>query len=92
MLIKYKLGDVVKVRSERVDNPASCSYDKFVGLEHYVSGEIEIKKYGDTSLLKSAMKIFKAGDILVARRNVYLKEHQLLNLMELHRGFYCITS
>lgn len=78
MLIKYKLGDVVKVRSERVDNPASCSYDKFVGLEHYVSGEIEIKKYGDTSLLKSAMKIFKAGDILVARRNVYLKRASIV--------------
>ncbi|MGV3026434.1 restriction endonuclease subunit S [Clostridium thermobutyricum] len=78
MLIKYKLGDVVKVRSERVDNPASCSYDKFVGLEHYVSGEIEIKKYGDTSLLKSAMKVFKSGDILVARRNVYLKRASIV--------------
>ena len=78
MLIKYKLGDVVKVRSERVDNPASCSYDKFVGLVHYVSGEIEIKKYGDTSLLKSAMKVFKSGDILVARRNVYLKRASIV--------------
>ncbi|MDB2107890.1 restriction endonuclease subunit S [Clostridium paraputrificum] len=77
-MIKYKLGDVVKVRSERVNNPASCSYDKFVGLEHYVSGEIEIKKYGDTSLLKSAMKVFRAGDILVARRNVYLKRASIV--------------
>lgn len=78
MLIKYKLGDVVKVRSERVDNPANCAYDKFVGLEHYVSGEIEIKKYGDTSILKSAMKVFKSGDILVARRNVYLKRASIV--------------
>ncbi|WP_217561875.1 restriction endonuclease subunit S [Paenibacillus sp. GbtcB18] len=75
---KYKLGDVVKVISERVDNPANCEYDKFVGLEHYVSGEIEIKNYGNTSLLKSAMKAFKSGDILIARRNVYLKRASIV--------------
>ncbi|MEK3785406.1 restriction endonuclease subunit S [Paenibacillus sp. FSL K6-1230] len=77
-MIKYKLGDVVKVISERVDNPANSEYDKFVGLEHYVSSEIEIKKYGDTSLLKSAMKVFKSGDILIARRNVYLKRASIV--------------
>jgi len=68
----------VKVISERVDDPSSSVYDKFVGLEHYVSGEIEIKKYGDTRLLKSAMKVFKSGDILVARRNVYLKRASIV--------------
>ncbi|MEK4272540.1 restriction endonuclease subunit S [Paenibacillus sp. FSL R7-0026] len=78
-MIKYTLGDVVKVISKRVDNPSNCEYDKFVGLEHYVSGEIEIKKYGDTSLLKSAMKVFKSGDILIARRNVYLKRASIVN-------------
>ncbi|KAF6562616.1 restriction endonuclease subunit S [Paenibacillus sp. EKM202P] len=77
-MIKYKLGDVVKVISKRVDNPANCEYDKFVGLEHYVSGEIEIKKYGNTTLLKSAMKVFKSGDILIARRNVYLKRASIV--------------
>ncbi|WP_422485030.1 restriction endonuclease subunit S [Gudongella sp. DL1XJH-153] len=77
-MIKYKLGDVVKVISERVDNPASSGYEKFVGLEHYVSGEIEIKQFGDTSKLKSAMKVFKSGDILIARRNVYLKRASIV--------------
>lgn len=72
-MIRYKLGDIVHVISEREDNPSNCKYDKFVGLEHYVSGEVEIKNYGNTDLLKSAMKVFRAGDILIARRNVYLK-------------------
>lgn len=75
---KYKLGDVVKEISERVDNPVNCEYDKFVGLEHYITGDIEIKKYGNTSLLKSAMKAFKSGDILIARRNVYLKRASIV--------------
>ena len=76
---KYRLGDVVKVISERVDNPANCEYNRFVGLEHYVSGEVEIKNYGSTDLLKSAMKVFRTGDILIARRNVYLKRASIVN-------------
>ena len=78
-MIKYRLGDIVDVISEREENPANCKYDRFVGLEHYISGEVEIKNYGNTDLLKSAMKIFKAGDILVARRNVYLRRASVVN-------------
>lgn len=69
----YVLGDIVTEISERENNPSNSSYDRFVGLEHYVSGEVEIENYGTTSNLNSAMKVFKSGDILVARRNVYLK-------------------
>ncbi|MEH7312276.1 restriction endonuclease subunit S [Priestia megaterium] len=78
-MIKYKLGDIVNVVSEREDNPSNCKYNKFVGLEHYNSGEVEIKNYGNTHLLKSAMKVFNAGDILIARRNVYLKRASVVN-------------
>jgi type I restriction enzyme S subunit len=78
-MIKYRLGDIVDVISEREDNPSNCKYDKFVGLEHYISGEVEIKNYGTTDLLASAMKVFNAGDILVARRNVYLKRASVVN-------------
>ena len=69
----YILGDVVDVISERENNPSLSGYERFVGLKHYVSGDVEIKKYGTTENLNSAMKVFKSGDILVARRNVYLK-------------------
>lgn len=72
-MVHYVLGDIVTEISERENNPSNSSYDRFVGLEHYVSGEVEIENYGTTSNLNSAMKVFKSGDILVARRNVYLK-------------------
>lgn len=78
-MIKYRLGDIVDVISEREDNPSNCKYDRFVGLEHYISGEVEIKNYGNTDLLKSAMKAFHAGDILIARRNVYLRRASIVN-------------
>lgn len=69
----YILGDVVDEISEREKNPSLSGYERFVGLKHYVSGDVEIKKYGTTENLNSSMKVFKSGDILVARRNVYLK-------------------
>lgn len=69
----YKMMDVVSEISERENSPSTSGYDRFVGLEHYVSGEVEITNYGSTANLDSAMKVFHAGDILVARRNVYLK-------------------
>lgn len=67
------LKDIVDEISVRENNPAGSQYDKFVGLEHYVSGEVEIHDFGSTARLASAMKVFKSGDILIARRNVYLR-------------------
>lgn len=72
-MVHYKMSDVVDEISVRENKPSISEYKKFVGLEHYVSGEIVIEKYGSTEKLDSAMKVFKSGDILVARRNVYLK-------------------
>lgn len=68
-----KLIDVAYEVSERVDNPSTSGYDRFVGLEHFISGDFRISKWGTTENLISAMKLFKAGDTLFARRNAYLK-------------------
>ena len=69
----YKLADVAVEINDRENNPSASKYDCFVGLEHYVSGEVIIRNYGSTEKLESTMKVFRSGDILVARRNVYLK-------------------
>jgi len=69
----YKLSDIVVEINERENDPANSKYERFVGLEHYVSGDVIIRNYGSTEMLGSSMKVFRAGDVLVARRNVYLK-------------------
>lgn len=68
-----KLGDVAEERSDRVDNPSQSGYDRFVGLEHLDSGELTVRRWGSTADLRSAMKFFKSGDLLIGRRNAYLK-------------------
>lgn len=70
---KLKLSAVCEEISKRVSNPSESVFDRFVGLEHMETGETKLRKFGGTTDLVSAMKLFKAGDILVARRNVYLK-------------------
>jgi type I restriction enzyme S subunit len=68
-----KLSDVADEISERIDNPSKSGYDRFVGLEHLDSGELTVRRWGRTTDLISAMKLFKSGDILIGRRNAYLR-------------------
>jgi len=65
--------------SVRVDKPGNSEYDRFVGLENFVSGDIKIKSWSSTQNLTSSAKAFKAGDILFARRNAYLRRASLVD-------------
>ena len=67
------LSDIVDVVSEHISNPGTSGFEIFVGLEHYDSGDPIITRYGSTNNLASSVKHFVSGDILVARRNVYLR-------------------
>lgn len=70
---RMKIKDVAVEKNERVDTPSQSPYSIFVGLEHYDSGEVTISRHGTTERLESTAKVFHSGDILIARRNVYLK-------------------
>ena len=74
---KATLGDVCDEISVRIDNPASSGHARFVGLEHFDSGDLKIRRWGSTENLESAMKVFSLGDVLFARRNAYLKRASL---------------
>lgn len=73
------LGELADDISQRVSNPDGSEYKRFVGLEHFVSGDIKISKYSGTKGLVSAGKAFQAGDILFARRNAYLRRASIVN-------------
>ena len=82
----YKISDVVMEINERENTPANSKYERFVGLEHYISGDVIIRNYGSTELLESSMKVFHSGDILIARRNVYLKRASMVDFDGLTSG------
>lgn len=73
-----KLGELASDISIRVDNPAQSKYDRFVGLEDFVPGDLKITKWSTTENLTSSAKAFQKGDILFARRNAYLRRASLV--------------
>ena len=73
------LGEVARAISKRVESPADSEYDRFVGLEHFKTGELKIRAWGGTANLVSAGKIFSSGDTLFARRNAYLKRASMVD-------------
>lgn len=74
-----KLGTLAEDISVRVDKPGNSEYDRFVGLDNFISGDIKIKFWASTENLTSSAKAFKAGDILFARRNAYLRRASLVD-------------
>jgi len=83
---RVRLGDLVEVVNEREDHPSESVYEKFVGLEHYDSGEMVISRWGSTEKLDSSAKVFHKGNVLVARRNVYLKRAAAVDFSGLTSG------
>ena len=77
--MKCTINDIANVISESIPNPSESGFEIFVGLEHYDSGEVKITRYGSTHNLLTAVKVFHKGDILLARRNVYLKRAGLVD-------------
>jgi type I restriction enzyme S subunit len=69
----YKVSDIADIINISVKNPSNSGINTFVGLEHYDVGEPVITRYGSTEMLTTAVKKFNCGDILLARRNVYLR-------------------
>jgi type I restriction enzyme S subunit len=73
------LSELAKEISARVDDHSGQSNNTFVGLQHFVTGELKIKSYGTSDNLTSSTKAFSAGDILFARRNAYLCRASLVD-------------
>lgn len=80
------IKDIADVINISVSNPSESGYDVFVGLEHYDIGEPVITRYGSTQMLTTACKKFQSGDILLARRNVYLRRAGLVEFDGLTSG------
>lgn len=75
----YALGELANEVSVRVDDPSNSEFDRFVGLQNFVSGDLKIKAYETTEKLTSSAKSFRKGDVLFARRNAYLKRASLVD-------------
>lgn len=71
------IGDIAEEILDRTNNPSTSGFEKFIGLEDFESGELTVQKHSSPEKLISATKICKKGNVLLARRNTYLKRASL---------------
>lgn len=81
-----KISDIANIINVTEKDPSNCGIDVFVGLEHYDIAEPVIKRFGSTKMLTTATKKFEAGDVLIARRNVYLQRASVARFSGLTSG------
>ena len=81
-----KISDIADIINVSVKDPSKSGIDVFVGLEHYDIAEPVIKRCGSTKMLSTAAKKFEAGDVLIARRNVYLQRAAVARFSGLTSG------
>lgn len=69
---RVRFDEIAVNVSERVD-PGPDDNETYVGLEHLDSGSLSVRRWGSEVALTGTKMRMRAGDILFARRNAYLK-------------------
>jgi type I restriction enzyme S subunit len=75
-----KLGEIAVSRKEIVYPQQEESSTPYVGLEHIMSGEIRLRRFGNISDVRSAKMKFYKGDILYGKLRPYLDKAVLANI------------
>ncbi len=58
---------------DRVEDPRTSGFDRYVGLTHLDAGSLKIWRWGSTQDVEKTKMLFKSGDIIFGRRNAYLR-------------------
>lgn len=69
--IKVTLGDVVRLSTERSRDPLADGFERFIGLEHIDSGDLRIRRWGETSNGTTFTNVFRPGQVLFGKRRAY---------------------
>ena len=71
---KVKFGDVVENTNQTIKNPVESGIDKFIGLDHLESGDLKIKRFGNTSDGVTFTKLVSPGQTLFGKRRSYQRK------------------
>jgi type I restriction enzyme S subunit len=68
------LDEVAIERTERVDNPTTSQFDRFVGSDDMDRFDWGVRRWRPANEVTSAAKVFHSGDYLFVRRSLYASE------------------
>ena len=70
----YKFGDIALNLKTIVKYPLSEGFERYVGLEHVMPGNIHIKSWGKISDGTTFTRVFRKGQVLFGKRRAYQKK------------------
>lgn len=70
----YKFGDIALNLTNTEKDPRLKGFERYVGLEHIVPGNIHIKSWGKISDGTTFTRVFRKGQVLFGKRRAYQKK------------------
>src|SRR5688572_6587780 len=67
-------GDVVQLSTRKSAHPKAEGFERYVGLEHLVPGELKIRRWGETADGTTFTNVFKPGQVLFGKRRAYQRK------------------
>lgn len=69
-----KFGDVVKLNTDRIADPAAKGIERYVGLEHIEPEDLRIRRWGLVAEGTTFTSYFKPGQTLFGKRRAYQRK------------------
>jgi type I restriction enzyme S subunit len=69
-----KFGDVVRLNTDRIADPAAASIERYVGLEHIEPEDLRIRRWGLVAEGITFTNCFKPGQTLFGKRRAYQRK------------------
>lgn len=70
---KYRFDDIAINCTAKKKQPTEDDMATYIGLEHLDSGSLYVKRWGSTVPIKGEKLIMHKGDVLLGKRNAYLR-------------------
>src|SRR5436305_7673864 len=71
---RVAFGDVVRLSRERSADPIEDGFERYVGLDHLDSGDLKIRRWGNTADGTTFTNVFRAGQVLFGKRRAYQRK------------------
>lgn len=71
---RVRFGDVVKLSKARSQDPLTDGFDRYVGLEHLVPGDLRIRSWGNVADGVTFTSVFQPRQVLFGKRRAYQRK------------------
>jgi type I restriction enzyme, S subunit len=69
-----RFGDVVRLSTKRLSDPATAGIERYVGLEHIEPGDLRIRRWGLVADGTTFTTRFRPGQVLFGKRRAYQRK------------------